>query len=173
MWYKIDIQKLGRQLLPPVLRSAVLLSLLKVLLSGIRSVYELFWAYRASVKERLDTTAQTASMEASLNAAFYLTDGQIRIEADTEEKPDYWHMASEGVAGEIFYMSGGTWKTMKQKGEKSAEDSFVVYVPSFLCTSEDAAEDKYGGANLKKIKTILNTYKPAGRTYRIEIYDYE
>lgn len=173
MWYKIDILKLGRQLLPPVLRSAVLLSLLKVLLTGIRSVYELFYAYRASVRERIGTTAQTASIEGRLNGAFYLTEGQIRIEADTEEKPDYWHLLSEGEAGEALYLKGGTWKTMKAKGEKSYEDSFVVYVPSFLCTSEDADEDKYGGENLKKINTILNTYKPAGRTYRIEIYDYE
>lgn len=173
MWYKIDIQKLGHQLLPPVLRSAVLLSLLKVLLSGIRSVYELFWSYRSSVKERLDTTAQTMSIEAALNGAFYLTDGQIRIEADTEEQCDYWHLLSEGVEGETLYMLGGTGKPLKQKGEKSTSYSFVVYVPSFLCTSMDADEDKYGGENLKKIKTILNTYKPAGRTYRIEIYDYE
>lgn len=173
MWYRIDILKFGRQLLPPVLRSAVLLALLKVLLAGIKSVYELFGAYRESVEERLGTTAQTASLEAALNAAFWLTDGQVRIEADTEEKPDYWHLVEEGAEGEYLYMAGSAWHTMKLKGEKSYEDSFVVYVPSFLCTSLDESEDKYGGENLKRIKTILNTYKPAGRTYRIEIYDYE
>jgi len=173
MWYRIDILKLGRQLLPPLLRGVTLLSLLKVLLSGIRSVYELFSSYRETVTERLGTTAQTVSIEAALNSAFYLTDGQIRIETDTEEVPDYWHLKEEGEDGTVMNLLGGTWRTMKAKGEKSYKDSFVVYVPSFLCTSTDAEADEYGGEHLRRIRTIVNTYKPAGRTYRIEIYDYE
>jgi len=173
MWYKVDILKLGRQLLPPLLRGATLLSLLKVLLSGIRSVYELFSEYREAVSERLGTTAQTISMEAALNAAFYLDEGQIRIEADTEERPEYWHLESEGGGGIVLELLGGIGHTMKVKGEKSTKDSFVVYVPSFLCSSLDAEADAYGGEHLRRIKTIVNTYKPAGRTYRIEIYDYE
>lgn len=49
----------------------------------------------------------------------------------------------------------------------------IVHVPTFLCTSTDKDEDKYGGRNYNEIKNILNIYKPAGRTFGIELYDYE
>ena len=74
-----------------------------------------------------------------------------------------------------LYMYRRTEKsvTLKRRGESSYKDSFVVWVPTFLCTSENTEEDKYGGRNLREIRNLLSYYKPAGRTYRIELYDYE
>lgn len=70
-------------------------------------------------------------------------------------------------------MSGNPPLYVRAYDDVPKQPSFIVYVPSFLCTSIDAAEDKYGGQNLTTILNLLNHYKPAGRSFRIEIYEYE
>ena len=70
-------------------------------------------------------------------------------------------------------MSGSSLLYVRAYDDVPKEASFVVYVPSFLCTSTNASEDKYGGQNLTTILNLLNHYKPAGRHFRIEIYEYE
>lgn len=63
MWYKLDIIKLGFQLLPPILRSKVLVALLKAMLRGIRDLYNRFYSYRSHVLNRLNITAGVQYIE--------------------------------------------------------------------------------------------------------------
>ena len=171
MWYKIDFTELARQLLPPVLRSGVLMALLKVLVSPIKYVFGLFDSYRTGVQQRLDRTANVQYLQKVLNDAFFLKEDQIYIESSEEQPRTVLYQKSEGQAP--AYIGGMTDFVLRQPDDVPVYDTFVIYVPSFLCTSTTPAEDQYEGVNLRTITNLLNYYKPAGRTYRIEIYDYE
>ena len=102
------------------------------------------------------------------NDAFYLTDGKIYIESVMVKHAmlmDAQYIGTEGEAP--FYMYHVT-DTHPGDGV-----NFNVYVPTFLCTSLNVGEDKYGGENLRRIRSLIDYYKPAGRKYGIILYDYE
>lgn len=171
MIYRIDFTKLVYQFLPPLLRGKVLMALLDVMIVPLVFLYEKFIKYRDGTNRTLDITANVEILEKALNDAFYLTDGQIYIVEPEDERvaffweretqpPNYMYLAPQGV----FF---------KREDEAPLQESFIVWVPSFLCTSEEKERDKYGGVHYQTIIQILSKYKPAGRTYRIEIYDYE
>ena len=173
MWYRVDFVKLAVQLLPPVLRKRTLAALLGAMAAPVRSAHSDFTAYREYVAGRLGTTANTASLEKALNGAFFLDGSPIRVETPDAAGETPWHLKKEGREGVFLHREGGSPAVMKHKGEADYGESFVVRVPSFLGTSPDASEDKHGGRHLRTIRTLLDYYKPAGRTFRIEIYDYE
>lgn len=171
MWYKLDIIKLGFQLLPPILRSKVLVALLKAMLRGIRDLYNRFYSYRSLVLNRLNITAGVQYIEKVLNDAFFLSEHQIYIVSADQRVQTALRFKSEGLAP--VYVNGSSPLYVRAYDDVPKEASFVVYVPLFLCTSTNASEDKYGGQNLTTILNLLNHYKPAGRSFRIEIYEYE
>lgn len=174
MWYDLDIEKLGRQLLPPVLRSGVLTALVRVLLMPIRLVYDEFMALKASTDTVLSTTGTVIKLEKILNDTFFLRNREIYIDTPNEEERLSMYFEKEGQKATLAYMKKeGTRLVLKVRGESTVKVNFTVCVPTFLCTSLDAKEDRYGGQSLRKIKNILNRYKPAGRTFGIELYDYE
>ena len=175
MWYRVDFLKLAVQLTPPVLRCGLTVALLKAMTVPIRYVYDRFTEYRGYVSGRLDTTANVISIEGALNAAFHLDGRQIRIETTDGDPASYWRYGREGKASPaMYYKGGGKGLTLRHEKEASYKPSFTVWVPSFLCTSLDAEEDKYGGEHLRTIKTLTDYYKPAGHSmYRIKTYDYE
>lgn len=173
MWWKTDILKLAVGLLPPMLRGGLTVALLRVLTLPVRYIYNVLTARRKNADQRLGTTANVASMEKALNDAFFLTDGQIRIEDGGEDDRTFWYLKTDGQEPATLWKATEKGTVMKKRGEASYKDSFTVWVPTFLCTSTDSAEDRYGGRYLRDIKILLNYYKPAGRTYRIELYDYE
>ena len=173
MWYRIDFIRFVRQLLPPVLRSAIMIALFRVLITPIRYLYDKFLSYKNSVDSRLNITANVQYIQKALNDAFYLIDNQIYIETPEDDRTPPFHFQHEGQPPNHFYMSGGTPFYLGGIDDASPKETIVLYIPSFLCTSLDAEEDKYKGKNLQIIYNLLNFYKPAGRSYRIELYDYE
>ena len=102
---------------------------------------------------------------------FFLSEHQIYIVSANQRVQTVLHFKSEGLTP--IYVSGNSPLHIRAYDDVPKQPSFIVYVPSFLCTSIDAAEDKYGGQNLTTILNLLNHYKPAGRSFRIEIYEYE
>lgn len=162
MLYKFDIHKFAEQMLPPRLRSKVLLALLRALLTPLKRLIEAFRLFRDEVLRRLRTTGQTYSLEWALNKRYQLPSGAIYI-TDTPDKQVYLFFEKEGrspkflhkgrEAHDPFYLS------YRHEGKHDAD--FIVHIPSFL-RSEEA-----------EIRRIINFYKPAGRTYKIDFYDYE
>lgn len=162
MWYKFDPLKFAADMLPPVLRSKVLLAILRALLTPLRRLLDRFGQFRGDVHRRLNTTGQTFSIEGALNEMYRLSPGAIYI-TDTDDKQLYLYFSSEGNAPlhlhliserqDPFYLSFAH--------EGKHEPDFIVHIPSFL-RSEEA-----------EIIRFINIYKPAGRTYKIEYYDYE
>ena len=123
---------------------------------------------------RLSVDGTVESLELVLNGAFYLDDNQIYIESGEERNRDFWYFESEGQQCFCAYMEKeNNGITIPYYGEGTYGENFILHVPSFLCSSAVETEDSYGGIHLRTIKNILKTYKPAGRSYRIEIYDYE
>ena len=173
MWYRIDLTKLVVQLLPPILRSKFLIALLKALILPLAFIYGKLMEHRDNVSEKLDITANVIYLEKILNDAFFLSDLQIYIETQEEDLTNYWHVKHEDAPCKYLHKDSKTGVILKYKEESSYKDSFVVWVPTFLCTSLDSNEDKYKGKNLTRIKELLSFYKPAGRTYSIKLYDYE
>lgn len=175
MWYKIDFTKLTVLLLPPILRCRFLTSLLGVMTVPLRHIYNKFCTLKETVDSRLNITCNVLYLEKALNDAFYLTDRQIYIETPEEEKVPAFHFSSElQVPNYMYLLSEGTGFVLTNKGESKVRLNFIVKVPNFLCTSLESKDaDDYGWRYLSMIKNILNIYKPAGRTYSIELYDYD
>lgn len=163
-------------MLPPVLRGRLLVALLGVAIQPIREVYWKFEELRESVDKRLGTTGNVVCLEKALNDAFFLCDRQIYIETPEGEPSRVLHLKLEiqndAPLLKMKEEADGEYHVW-QKGESQTNINFVIKVPTFLCSSLDVAEDVHGGCHLGVIMRILNIYKPAGRTYSIELYDYE
>lgn len=175
MWYKVDFSRLAVQLLPPILRSRFLVSLLRVMTVPLRCLYGEFLSLKADADNRLVIAGNVQYLEKALNDAFYLNDRQIYIETPEErERIDYMYFSSElRDVGNMHSRAEGVPSYFVMKDEGPVPVNFIVMIPTFLCTSTDRSEDKYHGRNLKTITGILSIYKPAGRTFGIELYDYE
>ncbi|MDO5460341.1 MAG: hypothetical protein Q4F44_01705 [Bacteroidales bacterium] len=173
MWYRIDFTRFVQQLLPPILRSKVMMALFRVFITPLRYLYDKFLAYRDNVSSRLNITANVQYIQKALNDAFYLTDNQIYIETPEDERTPSFYFQNEGQPAIYFYMAGSKPFYLRSPDDVPQSETYIIFIPTFLCTSLDTTEDKYKGENLQIIYNILNNYKPAGRMYCIEIYDYE
>lgn len=175
MFYKVDFIRLAVQMLPPLLRGRLMVALLRVITLPLRQMYELFIVLRNSTKSRLETTGNVESLERALNAAFFLTERQIYIKTPPREIRATFYLSSEEQRPTILYMAaeGGAYM-MQMMDENRMGVNFMVMVPTFLCTSTECRDaDRYFWRHYIVIKTILDIYKPAGRTFGIELYDYE
>lgn len=174
MWYNIDFTKFCRQMLPPILRSSLLMAMLTTMIVPLRYVYRLFKNLKAETDNSLNISANVINLQGTLNEVFFLKLDQIYIETPKEENKRILYFESENQTNlPLHFCSEGKGQYLWERGENTVKYNFVVYVPTFLCTSLNKDEDKYRGEHLDKIMSVLNKYKPAGRTFSIELYDYE
>lgn len=174
MWYRVDFIKLAMQLLPPILRSKVLLAILKAMLKPLEYIYGLFMSLKSDTDRSLNISCNVQYLQKAMNDAFFLKENQIYIDTPEEENKRVLYLKSENQPDlSISLRSEGAGLTLWNHSESTVRYNFTVHIPTFLCTSPDEDEDQYGGRNLKVIMNILNKYKPAGRTFSIELYDYE
>lgn len=176
MWYSIDFVKLVSILLPPILRSKFLMTFMRILILPLRYVYGIFNEHKDEIDDKLNVSANVINLENALNRLFCLVNGQIYIVSTADaNRCVYLHFGSELFAPFRMFLSAEKKNVyLVHEYESSAPINFIVMVPTFLCTSIDSkSEDKYGWKNLNIIKNLLNIYKPAGRTFSINLYDYE
>lgn len=175
MWYRLDIGKLAEQLLPPVLRSSILLALLRVLVAPLETVIAQFRAYRQDTNDAQHICGHVLPLETALNRAYQRQRAPyISIESVHATSNIILYHESEGQVP--LYLSKETEEGaptyMVHESEAPPDINFVVHVPTILCTSLQSAEqDTYGWVWLTKIRDILDRYKPAGRHYVIELYN--
>lgn len=160
MWYNPDIYKFGLQLLPPLLRKKTLFALLRALLFPFRVLSESFQVFRRNCLNRLNVNGQVIYIEKALNDAFELKDGEIYL-TDTDDGSNCLLYADAALTMEVYAGGENNVLRIPSANEGKHGGDFVVNVPSFL-------EDEIG-----KIKTIVEYNKPAGRSYVINIYEYE
>lgn len=169
MWYDVDFTRWAVQLLPPILRSRVLVALLRIIIIPLAYLHRLFTDYRKKVAERLDITASVQDIERALNRRFFLRNRQIYIESEPDDRHPYLYFRSENMPPVFVNPRLTLW----MDGEVPDRPNFTVHVPNFLTTSLNAKEDRYKGRHLAEIIRIIDMYKPAGRRYAITIYEYE
>lgn len=157
MWYKIDIQRFGWQMLPPILRGKTLGTLLMVLLSPLVSLYERFVALRTQKRHRLEGNGQVIAMRRALIKRYNLAEEDIDI-VDAKDKEVYLYWQSEATSP--TYISSLEGVTLKRREEGRHEADYIVFVPDFLEGRE------------RELRDLLDHYRPAGRKYELKYYTY-
>lgn len=170
---RIDLTRFVLQLLPPILRGRMMAALMRAFIVPLRHLYDLFLTYEGHTTGRLAATAHVQNMQDILNREFFLTGNQIRVEQDNGmATPTLRQLTETGETACLSALEEGTVLFVSMQYESFT--TIVVWVPTFLCTSAtNPAEDKYGWQYLKRITQLTNIHKPAGRPFRIELYDYE
>ena len=162
MWYNLDIIKYAQYLLPPLLRQKNIFAFITVFLIPLIYVYNHFKAFRVQAIDKMNINGQVIYIEKILNDKYFLKKREIYItdivgkvvylhHRREEQVPPYLHNRNE--RSELSYI--------QQRGEGNYEGNFMVNVPSFLSAHES------------EIKTLVDYYKPAGRSYVLKIYEYE
>ncbi len=169
MWYDVDFTRWAVQLLPPILRSRVLVALLRIIIIPLAYLHRLFTDYRKKVADRLDVTASVQDIERALNRRFFLRNRQIYIESESDDRHPCLYFQAEGKPPTFLNPRMTLW----MDGEVPSKPNFTIFVPSFLVSSLNSEEDHHKGRHLAEIIRIVELYKPAGRRYHINIYEYE
>lgn len=169
MWYDVDFTRWAVQLLPPILRSRVLVALLRIIIIPLAYLHRLFTDYRKMVADRLDVTASVQDIERALNRRFFLRNRQIYIESESDDRHPCLYFQAEGKPPTFLNPRMTLW----MGGEVPSKPNFTIFVPSFLVSSLNSEEDRHHGRHLAEIIRIVERYKPAGRRYAITIYEYE
>lgn len=163
MWYEIDFKKLAKHLIPVFMRRAKFIALIAVMLVPFIYIYNLFTEYRLRISDRIDMSGRIQYLEKILNDKFFLKNREIFI---TDISKTIVYLYHKGDMQEPVYLYKELAKPLsllylKNTGEGSYNGDFIVNIPSSLNIEE----------NLKTIMNLLNYYKPAGRSYRINIYN--
>jgi hypothetical protein len=145
-------------MVPHVLRTHRMMSWMNALVSPVVTVYNLFLRYRNAKLYQLGITPQVCFLEKMLNDRFdpqdrriYIGDGlrydPIYIFQDDEEKPIWLYDESE--AQPVYLYTDG--ETLLNG------DDFIVYVNVLIPFNEI------------EMKALLNSYKLAGKRYKIQV----
>lgn len=148
-------------MLPPHLRKPRLYALLKAMVAPIRDVYTRFTDYSDTVARTLNMNGSVIYLEKVLNDAFFLPDGEIYITDITYTKPVYMHNSDDHFTPSYLYNYDKGRTVVKNKVEENMEGAFKVNVPAYL------DQDQY----IRRIENLVNYYRPAGRQFKIEIYE--
>lgn len=161
-------------MLPTMLRSNILIKIIQILIIPIDYIFNKFNILKTDTDKTLNTTGHVQYLQKALNDAFFLHNDEIYIDTMEEENKRIYFFESEGQNAQTIYLeSESSPYYLWLNGESTLNYNFTVHIPSFLCTSVNPVEDEYKGGYYRKIISILNKFKPAGRTYSIEIYDYD
>ena len=173
MLYKFDPYKFACQLCPPILRSKIMLSIVKALCTPLRYISDALNRYRAHVKETINTTSNVVVIEGVLNDAFHLTERQIYITTRLDLGEVHLFQSGEDKVTYLYTKDEKQPLMMLMKDGAPAGASFTVHVPNFLATSINYEEDDLMGVNMSVIRDVVTKHKPVGKSYTIEIYEYE
>lgn len=173
MFFNFDPYKFAGQLCPPVLRSGFLMAVLRALSLPFRYIGDMINGYRQEVKDAVLTTSNVIVLEGALNDAFYLADRQIYITTKEDLGEVYFYRSNEDKITYIHTRDERNPLKLLMKESGSPGPSFTVNVPNFLATSLIYDEDKFLGKNLAVIVKIIKQCKPVGKSYTINLYEYE
>lgn len=173
MLFNFDPYKLAVQLCPPILRSGILVAILKALSIPFRYIIDRLKVYRQDIKDAVLTTSNVVVLEGALNYAFHLTGNQIYITTMTDLGEVYFFQSDEKKVTYVHTREEQRPLLMLLKDGAHPGPSFTVHVPNFLATSMNYDEDEFYGKNLAVIVDIIHRHKPVGKSFSINIYNYE
>ena len=136
----IDYKKLAWLLLPTFLRRQLMMAVSSVLVLPLQRMHDKHREHCDARMYRLAHTSQTCHMKAALNDEFGISDYSAGFQIDDIDAPGVWLVA---------------W----DEEEMRPTVAFRILVP----TSVDWNND-----NLARIKSVVNTYRLASRTFTIQ-----
>lgn len=162
MWYNFDVQKFGWQLLPPLLRGAVMRALLKALLQPLVWILDRFKALRSEGKEQLLAGGLALSLVEAIRRAYNLHEGDVYI-VDAEHKECTLYKGYEEQRPLYLQRAGSAAPPLYiyYKDAPRVEPDYYIHVPDFLEREAD------------ELRRIIEQNRPAGRKYMIIYYPYE
>ena len=169
-FFNIDYDSLVPQLAPVKLRQPIMMSWLKVLVSPVKWLYNLFMANRKSNLYLLAHDGQVCFLESVLNDAFdpvsrgiYITDGPFKdplfLYLNTEVKPLWLGLISEEGGTtypdpEVLYTDLETY---------ALGVCFIIHVPTLVTTGP--------GYDVVRLKALTDVYRLPGRNnYTVVTY---
>lgn len=162
MFYRLDIYKWGLLLLPPVLRRRRLYALLRVMLGPLHGLMQDFRTFRTNSIYRMNINGQVIYIEKALNDAFLLENREIYLTDTADPIADASVVYPDAGITMTVYEEGAADTTyIKAAGDGKLSADFIINVPSFLSSETE------------RIRAIVEYNRPAGRSYGINIYDYE
>ena len=156
-------------LFPTFMRVEPLTSWLRILLTPLQELKELFDAFRQSSSDKLVYHFQVIYMEKLLNDTFNPNGSSpIYIEdVDEEINPTFLFRKSEGGHKSYLYHKNEVEHTpayLYHKSEFMAQNDFVINVPQVVY------DDLQANATLPQMYALINFYKMAGKKYIIQSY---
>ncbi|MCG8310740.1 MAG: hypothetical protein MI975_25345 [Cytophagales bacterium] len=154
--YFVDVEKLIRRLMPPILRRPKQTSWLKALLAPLKSLNDQLLSFVTNSRYLANVSGQTLSLESYLNDQFDNELRRIKIIHEAEDS-EFDYFASEGQAFDYDYYAseGASDRYMKYAGESitAIASDFQVLAP--LAVNGQDAQIK---ANIEKYKIAAVTY---------------
>lgn len=161
MWYDFDIMKYAQYVLRPLLRKKRIFAVISIFLLPLIFIYTLFKSYQKQAVDKLNINGQVIYIEKILNDRFFLKNKEIYITDIVGKVVTLYHRKEEQIPTYLRKRGEGTIKYIQQRGEGNYSGNFTVNIPSFLAVYET------------DIKNLIEYYKPAGRSYVLNIYEYE
>lgn len=157
--FKIDVSRFVALMLPPILRRGVLLALATAIATAIAYMVEKLNAFRSDVLDDMATNGVIISLQERLNnelectpQRIFVTSTPVRVKPTIPNKPKAVFLRKSNEQGMPFYLY--------LKGENTYSPCFIVKVPNEMNTE----------LIVGKVGQIVDKYKPAGVSYRIEFY---
>jgi hypothetical protein len=159
--YDIDYTKAVQWLIPNWLRQSVMVSWLGALVRPHVWLYQAFLRYRTAKLYQLMITPQVCYMERLLNDRFDNIERRIYIDDGITYTPAYIYLESEDKPLWLYTEGESEPIFLFTEGETVATETndFVVYVPAGLEFNTD------------EMKALINSYKLAGKLYKIQFYE--
>lgn len=155
MWYDLDYMKFVIGLLPPAIRRPRMLSLAKVLAVPFREQMTDNKSFYNTRLNKLGVNGRVIYMEHELNALYYtdkiyITDNPHRMNVSVYADSEIPLYLADTVNDDAVCLYGDL---------SDAGADFIVNVPQSLA------------GDIIDLENSVNYYRPAGRTFRIEIYN--
>lgn len=134
------------------------LGLLKVVMSGIQYVNNLFYSYYEQEKYEVIFTGQIIYMKRYLNDQFDDVNRGIYIQTNTGDISPFVYRKTEGLSPFVYRVSEGEGELLQRKNEQIADTDFTVFIPTSL--SYDSTE----------LNAAIKKYKLEDKTFTITTY---
>lgn len=163
----LDLVRFARGLVPPVLRRKNILALLRVLVAPIVYVYSQYRAYGLNADVVSNVTPQAAVMlQRMIMLGEEYTAVRIVNAEYNEQSSEYMFLADEQQPRYLYFSdqsqdAGSRPWYYRMSNESIFGATFVVQIPKKYQFMSDVPAN---------VKTIVDRYKAAGRTYRLEYY---
>ena len=153
-WYHFDIMKFAEEMTPPLLRNSFLMALIRALLRPLVRIVREFQDLRAQSNKALLPSGQVRAIEGVIVDKYHLHSGDVYI-TEPEDKTLYLYYVRES-AGALELP-----KTLYYGNENPNKTDFTIHLPDHLKNDEG------------EISRLVELYRPAGRKYTVQYYNYE